>query len=436
MPTHKCLFLFLGLLVAAVLYGKADSLTVDFGVDTFHACMWVPTELEPIVSGGTAPYSYVWSTGDSTPSIQIVPNSIVLVIGLSIIDSLGNQASSTVVIHGFPECVWPGDANGDGQANGLDLLTLGQTYGESGIGRINPHFNWVGQPAPAWMQQLPSGVNLVHADTDGSGLIDSLDIEGIRHNYFAPLADSGLSPVTATGNAFYLDIDTGGYLPGDTVVIPIILGTVDSPADSVFGLSFSINFDNSQLDTSYFKVNIEDSWLGTPGQDLLTIHQLFFDDGQIDLALTRFDDQPISGYGRLGDITVVIDDLILKKEEIIHVQVNLSHTSLMDVAGNALEVAPYDGEISIILSGSSPQDVARLISVFPNPIQDRVQIQTKATDPKGMIELLNMYGQVLRKETITARSQLYWNLGHLTSGPYFLRYTNKDQFSIQRIWIE
>ena len=436
MSAQRTIFLLFVLCAVATQGSKADTLSVDFGIDTLHACMWEPVQLDLSVSGGDGSYTYNWNTGDSTQSIQIVPTLVSQQIIVTVSDLLGQQASDTLTIHGFPECVWPGDANGDAQANNLDLLALGLAYGDSGESRINPHFNWVGQPAPAWVSASPFGANHVHSDIDGSGMVDSLDAHGIKHNYVLPQTDSGLSPISPNGTPFYLNIDSGNYLPGDTVDIPIMLGTVNAPASQVYGVSFSITFDNSQIDSSFIQLNFDGAWLGATGQDILTIEEIFFEDGQIDIALTRFDHQPITGYGRLGDITVVIDDLILKKEEVMNI--GIKHISLLDEEGNGLEVLPNDAQISIILTSIFEPGEETPIQAYPIPTQDRLHIQIEQWREKGKIEMLNSLGQVLLVQEVEAQGQrdLFWSLSQFPSGPYWLRYSSENYFGYQQILIE
>ena len=72
-------------------------------------------------------------------------------------------------------CVWPGDANVNGIANHLDLLTLGLTWDATGPARDNPSVDWVAQDATDWADNLPvSGANFKHSDSNGDGQVPQL----------------------------------------------------------------------------------------------------------------------------------------------------------------------------------------------------------------------------------------------------------------------
>ena len=81
--------------------------------------------------------------------------------------------------------MFPGDANNDGVANQYDILPVGVAYGMEGFPRPGASPIWQPQFQPfAWPQNLPvSGVNLAFVDSDGNGLIDSLDIDAIAFNF-------------------------------------------------------------------------------------------------------------------------------------------------------------------------------------------------------------------------------------------------------------
>ncbi len=81
--------------------------------------------------------------------------------------------------------MFPGDANNDGVANHFDLLPVSVAYGSEGIPRPGASPIWQPQFLPlSWPQNLPvSGINLGFVDSDGNGLIDSLDMDAIALNF-------------------------------------------------------------------------------------------------------------------------------------------------------------------------------------------------------------------------------------------------------------
>jgi hypothetical protein len=79
--------------------------------------------------------------------------------------------------------VFPGDTDADGVVNEADILPLGRFWEATGPPRTNPRDGFVMQAATAWSPR-----NATHADADGNGIVDSMDI--------CPIAD-------------YFDFETG-----------------------------------------------------------------------------------------------------------------------------------------------------------------------------------------------------------------------------------
>ncbi len=107
----------IGLMVAALVSCQKDNIdettTVDEEVTEVVTCDdWtiaiVYTEgpagngnLSPLSDGGTPPYSYVWSTGDSTQNIMVVDEGV---FSLTITDSEGCIAMDTIIVEFDDPC--------------------------------------------------------------------------------------------------------------------------------------------------------------------------------------------------------------------------------------------------------------------------------------------------------------------------------------------
>ena len=122
-PFHKIFILFLAFWLSGLVV-KA-SVSIDFGSDTLYLCHGKPATITPTIIGGVAPYQYLWSNGDTTSFIDIIPVDSAKIYYLTVIDNTGSPYVDSVLVMAMPECVWPGDANGDGMANNRDVLVLG-----------------------------------------------------------------------------------------------------------------------------------------------------------------------------------------------------------------------------------------------------------------------------------------------------------------------
>jgi len=212
----------------------------------------------------------------------------------------------------LPRLVFPGDANHDQIVNNQDLLPIGIHFGQTGATRANPSNSWIGQRADDWNLTQANGRDVKHADCNGDGTVNGSDTLAINQNY--GLTHNSWRDVNGGTTQIRFDMPTSQLNPGDTVHIPIELGTVDTMASNIYGIAFSIQYDKMLIDSASVRVDYTSSWLGTKNVDLLTLDKDFFDQGQLDLALVRTNQQNRSGFGMIADLIVVISDDLAKRE--------------------------------------------------------------------------------------------------------------------------
>ena len=101
---------------------------------------------------------------------------------------------SASVLSSQPIVMFPGDTNNDGTANQYDILPVGIAYGTEGFPRPGATQDWLPQFLPnQWLENLPvSGVNFGFIDSDGNGMIDSLDIDAIGNRDRSSLSRLGI----------------------------------------------------------------------------------------------------------------------------------------------------------------------------------------------------------------------------------------------------
>lgn len=339
------------------------TLSLSFDETEIHHCSGEAITLTPIINGGIAPYQVQWSTdgmGGSwfvAAALTFTPTTSPTIVQSVVSDDLGNTDTVSITIHVHPECVWPGDVNGDGIANNADILNIGRSYGISGFTRPAAHLNWMGQAAPAWPLSFPTGVNYAHADANGNGYIDSTDILGILHNYYTPQTQ-GNTTSGGQGAPLFVDIPMTPVLPGDTVKASIILGTQAIPADSIYGLTFSVKYSGYQIDSGSVKINYSNSWMGSPSSNVVTIDKAFYADQQVDVGIVRIDNLPVTGYGRVADIIVIVDEIIGKQAGIETIDFFIDNVSLIGPSGNILPITTPTTQLSIFTSNPTSIDQA------------------------------------------------------------------------------
>jgi len=419
---YRILYPLISLILGALLSLPAVAqgpLQVDLGPDSLHHCAGHSLTLSATTTGGTQPYTHSWAHGASGSSINFIPGDSISTWIVTVQDANNQEASDTITVVLLPECVLPGDANGDGVANNIDVLSVGRIQGATGLQRPNAHLQWVYQPAPAWGHSFPGGVNYVHGDTDGDGIVTTADFLAIDLNYGGPQQPDTF--VTGTGGApLYLEFPSGDVFPGDTLTIPVMLGTSTQQTDSIYGLAFSIGFDTYIVDTSSVIVSYDSSWLGDFGQDLMAVDHTFFGEQRVEIGITRLNSVMRRGYGRIADITVVIDDITGKTEGIQSLGFDVDFVSVIRSNGSAVAVAPQSGKIDINVGTTQirniPYPADKIVwSVVDQALELRWPSDWKASE----VGLRDLSGRMITSKAVGANTATM-TVEQLISGCYVL----------------
>lgn len=418
------LILFISLMISAKGL-TAQQLSVSFQSDTLIVCEMEAFEIAPEYQGGVQPYTYEWSTGDTTASIEYLPYTTLDSLWVFVTDAAGAQDSARLVVWALDECVWPGDANGDGKATNLDLLYIGKALGASGATRPNAHLNWVAQPAHQWGHSFPAGVNYVHADGDGNGIVDTADVAAIRNNYLTPAKP--VSTTTGGVNSIPISVEYSkvNAYPGDTVTIDISMGSPTLPVDSIAGVAFSIQFDSYLIDSNSVVLDYGRSWFGETDQTMKTIEKVF--GSQIDVGMIRVDKQPVKGSGTLIGITVVIDDVVGKRAGIEIISFDLMGASVRTSSGRELPVVINNAPLGVVLSNDNSLEVARQFDVYVT--EQTLQVEGPVIEIEGL-QVMDIQGRVMSRKLGMVRGGTYtYSLAHLPKGLYVVSIqTDKGSF--------
>ncbi|MEL6593833.1 MAG: T9SS type A sorting domain-containing protein, partial [Bacteroidota bacterium] len=332
------------------------------------------------------------------------------------------------------DTVWPGDANDDLIANYLDFLDLGIAFGSSGPIRANATTNWQAEPVFSWSNTLPNGANYAHTDTDGSGTADFDDTLAIVLNY--GLTHNKSSGTAQTGSTPLLILpDFSTYQPGDTVYAPIVLGLDTLIADSVYGLGFTISYDPLLVDSGSVQIDFGNSWLGIKNQDMISFARDDYNNGQIDIALSRNDQTERSGFGEIAHMRVVMIDDISGKDI-------LRDTMRFEISGVRLirkddTPIPYDTEIATIEVTQEVTNLSNDLSsqwlVYPNPAQNELIIEARRSAKRQTnIRLYNLQGKLLIQQRLIG-DQARLDLTALPNALYLLQITDEQDVYQQKI---
>ncbi len=368
------------------------------------------------------------SPGSSTVSLSSAP-TFIEVSGPNGI--LPVTVTNGTVVTLYPE-VWPGDTDTDETVNHYDLLNIGLAYDATGPPRPNASTGWVQQAAADWQQATPlSLVDYKHIDTDGNGLIDAADTLAIVQNWGL---DAEGRP--APGQEAARQINTVLYVRPDTVtlgesaVFDVILGDESAPAEGIYGLAFTIVYDTAAVEPGSAFMTFEDSWLGQAPLSLLALSRGRYDDGRIDLALTRIDGQDVSGQGPIAQLHITIQDVIFLRSSEYEMILDIENARLINSREEwaAVVAQPTVIPVGEVLSDAPAAEGDAALKVFPAPAHNWLFIHSPEHSVKR-VEVMSMDGCIL----LVRQNATEIPVAGLPAGPYVLRVWTEAGVSMRKI---
>ena len=316
--------------------------------------------------------------------------------------------------------IWPGDTNTDNIANHFDLLNIGIAYGTTGPSRMEINEEWVGLIGSNWADSFADGTNYKHADANGDGIVNEVDLHAIEQNYgfahdaveiFEALPFTDLDPVIS------LDAPESGELSdGDVFEIPIFAGTEDLAITDIYGLAFSVQLDPDVIDLSSLEVIYPTSWFGEP--DVNTIHIDHLDeDGNLQIAISRKDLNPVSGFGTVVYLRGIIDDILAISTS---TDIVVEKIRAINVEGTPFPLRPQSIEFALGEPNNTfDRDMLRsTFRVFPNPTNGMLYYSNYYNKAADKMTVVNSTGQ----EVLSIKHpDMEINLSHLPAGMYFLK---------------
>jgi len=324
--------------------------------------------------------------------------------------------------------VWPGDANYDLTADNNDVLNIGIAYGSMGPVRTGASLAWFAQPATNWGTSFLSGADYKHADTNGDGVVDNNDTAAISLNY--GLTHPARYGADLTNNLvdppLYLSALSDTLAEGDSVTVTISLGSAALPVTDLYGLAFTINFNNTVLDTNYIAFDFTGCWIGTPGVNLLPYTYQRSSDGAIDVAITRTDQLDTSGFGYVGKFGSVIVDNVgarLASGNFMNMAFTISNVTAIHFDETMIPLAASGDSIVIDTAGTTgintPNELLSKVIIYPNPASDKLMVRAGAVKITSM-EILNSMGSKLIEENNMMDGHAI-NTTTLSQGLYILK---------------
>ena len=339
-------------------------------------------------------------------------------------------------------CVFPGDANNGLRVNNYDLLNIGFGFGSSGPARAQTSIEPGFYAATDWNSVGINGVNLKHADCNGDGSINSTDILAIEQNYNIEgefdeptmTTDPGIS----IGIEFNIDTVIIGSNTSDTATLVIEADLIVNQQNALVpmqGLAFQINFNDGGVVIAEASVVFDDeSWL-TANNEAISIQRFIQDANRLDIAISRTDQIPVSGSGRIGRITLAIEDIIIGRirDESIAIQAEVENVIALGSNEESFSISGEESEIIMSADGVTTglnDQLLKNIKVYPNPVQNVLQIEAGVMIET--VELISLDGRRLILSQ-TAAPHMDIDLSGLPASQYILRIITDEGVLIRKI---
>ena|GEM_PF-5773280 len=379
----------------------------------------------------TGAASYLWKFGDGTSDTGknihkhlFTKTGSHYYIRLIVTNSSGCSDSAQTFVYPDANCVWPGDANYDKADNIYDVLAIGIGYNTKGHYRLDTITQWYRHGCLDWYQNFKSGTNYKHADCNGDGIIDSLDLGAVVRNYSQTHSKSG----GATGGnpsdpALSLSISKDSVGTTDTLQIQMNLGTSAKQVNDIYGLCFSIKYDPLNVNQSKgIMPDFSKCWLGTLNKNLVYVIHNDSSNGVMDIGITRTDHNNISGYGQIGVLNIITPDNVGGKREVTK-ELNFDVENAKAIDNKESDISLYTSGDSTLFYGysavKSPNYVANHVKIYPNPANSVLHLDAYK-DFISEITVSNILGESVLSQKCANLQQMDLNIENLIAGTYII----------------
>ncbi|MFL5764330.1 MAG: PKD domain-containing protein [Bacteroidia bacterium] len=405
------------------------------------------------------PTSYNWDFGDpasgaANTSTAATPKHLYSALGTYVARVIISDGVSTDTTYGVKivsDCsVWAGDCNRDGEVNMEDIFPLGMYYGQTGTARPSASNSFTSQPCTDWpnffsdFMYLQDLLNMKYADSNGDSTINNSDMTainanyGMRHNTHNNV--SAMPEATAADPTMYIQFAGASAYAGTTVTAPIYLGSSAKPIGTLYGYSFTINYDPSQIVAGSVSVNLSTNWLGNASNELM-ITKDNYASGKIDAAVVRYDKtQVLNGSGQIGTITLTIKPTasagllslgLAGSSKILSTQMYGGATAGITEIFRPINLV---GDMANILTGIDENALDNSVSVYPNPATDLINITVSGKEVKSMT-ISNAIGQIVYSSQTPFTNTTVIDAGTFAEGIYTLSCKTNEGTVIKKISI-
>lgn len=329
-------------------------------------------------------------------------------------------------------CVYPGDVDNNGIVNMHDLLPIGMAYGSTGLLRdsTNSNVNFIGTTAAHWNQTFAGTTfDYRYVDCTGNGIINAADAFVVQNNYgltHPTNSDILLIPSVAGNYNLYLDLLDTTLVLGDTVNLAVRLG---NPTDNynVYGLAFSLQFNAEDANT--FEINFPQSFINND-TNVVAIYRRV-NNTQIDVGITRINQQAALGNGIISRIKFVMEDIIdsgkNKTSALNNLQCSINNIQIL-TNGTVLQqienvtTNTIDQAVDIPAKVPTAPNLNKGVHIYPNPATNMMQITSPNNLAINSLQVFNLNGQSICQKQLPPNSNTATlDVQDLPNGYYILQ---------------
>lgn len=374
-------------------------------------------------TGGSGVFAYTWNTAPpqtTSTATGLATGSYVC----TVVDANGCLESDTIFVGDSCDFVWPGDANDDAVADNTDILDIGIANGATGTPRANATLNWIGQPSANWGTTLLSGTDYKFVDCNGDGIIDPNDTTAVIQNFGLVHNNRiGQQPYNASLPDLQVVIQPDTLGSGTGGSLQLMLGTTQVPVSNLYGIAFTLNYDAAQVDPASLGLNLNSSWLGTAGTDMMGVRITPGTGGQTAVAITRLDHQDRTGSGLLGSMSFQTTSTLTGTGNGTPVAFTVSNVTAISANETTLGLNTLGDTVTVfdnnILLGITENAAASTLQFWPNPTSTSAWLNLPAGKP-CTVELFDATGRKVLSETgVSGNYEI--RCAHLAPGLYECR---------------
>lgn len=327
------------------------------------------------------------------------------------------------------DLVYPGDADHNKLVNMTDLLPIGLKYNDQVSDRLYISTAWIGQEAINSQDTLTNGVDKKHADCNGDGQINSLDVDAIVENY----SSIHYSEKSTNANCDYpVFVQFPSFVKEDEPIeIQIGLDLTTDINQAVYGLIFTIDYDESFVGSGGISTQGGSTWFGVENGDYI---QRFYKEGQGRLAvgLVGIDQENRNGGGGvlLDGIWTMEDVVIPIAQGYSNMDFRISNVTLIDANGKYLDGCGMDTSIRVYDKSVGLQErTIEALSLFPNPTK-LSHINLENVKDLDQVEMYDMQGRLIQ---IWHTNFNHLPLNNIPKGIYILKAYTPEKTYVNKL---